>query len=73
MTQEQIENFIHNQQSRKIHPLTCDRVAPECEVNQKKGEGILLPKDGQIICPCGKYIQNQNLAVVDLVINKKIV
>jgi len=61
-TDEKVKELNEYQSSRRMHPYTCDRKAPECEVNQeprdRSKDGVLIATKEGWICPCGKYKQN---------------
>lgn len=61
-TKEEVDKLNKYQFEGKMHPYTCDRRAPECEVKQTPRDyykdGILIATEDGWICPCGKYKQN---------------
>ena len=62
-SQEIVDGLNKHQQSGAIHPYTCGRNHPECEVvNRKDGEwekdGVLIATTEGWVCPCGKYKQD---------------
>lgn len=61
-TNLEAEKLNEFQQSGVFHPFTCDRKAPECEVNvlprNFAKDGVLIATNEGWVCPCGKYKQN---------------
>lgn len=64
-SQEQVNNLNDYQQKGCFHPYTCDRKAPECEVDKgpietkdPSKDGVLIATQDGWVCPCGKYKQN---------------
>lgn len=59
---EVVAELNERQNNSQLHPYTCDRNAPECEVNQTprnySKDGVLIATENGWICPCGKYKQN---------------
>lgn len=59
---EVIKDLEVRQANQMMHPYTCDRRSPECEVNMKprdySKDGVLIPTKDGWVCPCGKYKQN---------------
>lgn len=61
-TDEEIKDLNDYQKHGLFHPYTCDRKAPECEVNQTprdfSKDGVLIATKEGWVCPCGKYTQD---------------
>jgi hypothetical protein len=61
-SKEEVDRLNQSQKSRLVHPYTCDRGHPDCEVNQRprdySKDGILIATEQGWICPCGNYKQN---------------
>ncbi len=61
LSKEEIDHLNELQRRGHYHPLTCDRRAKVCEVNQTprdySKDGVLIATETGWICPCGKYKQ----------------
>lgn len=56
-TDEQVKNLEEWQKTGWLHPFTCCG-HEGCLREESVNEGILIPTNNGLVCPCGKYTQN---------------